>query len=117
MQLRYFRPEEFIACSPSCDISDMNESFLSVLDAVRSDCRFAFRLNSAYRSPDWDKKHGRTGRGFHTLGRAVDVACTESWKRARIIEACVKRGLSCGVSSRFIHIDNRELVDPIVFLY
>lgn len=115
--LNYFTPEEFVKCNPKCDISQMDLSFLRILDVVRADCGFAFKLNSAFRSSEYDKSKGRTGLGYHTLGRAVDVACTESWKRARIIESCVKRGLSCGVAKRFIHIDNRELIDPIVFLY
>lgn len=115
--LKYFKPDEFQKCTPKCDISQMNPQFLRVLDAVRADCGFCFILNSAYRSPDWERSKGRSAVGYHTKGRAVDVRCTESWKRARIISECVKRGLSCGVSSKFIHIDDRELTEPIVFLY
>lgn len=115
--LKYFKPSEFEKCNPKCDISQMNPDFLQRLDAARSLCGIIFRLNSAYRSPEYDRSKGRTGKGYHTVGRAVDVACTDSASRAEIIRACVSLGLSCGVSKRFVHIDDRDTSRPIVFLY
>ena len=119
--LRYFKPEEFSKCTPKCSMEDMNSDFLQKLDAVRASCGVVFRLNSAFRSPAYDKSKNRTGTGFHTKGRAVDIDCRNSVSRAKIISACVKFGLSCGVSSTFIHIDDRNVYDgyphPIVFLY
>lgn len=119
--LRYFKPEEFSRCVPKCNISDMSLSFLQKLDVVRDYAGIVFKINSAYRSSDYDKSKGRSGKGFHTLGRAVDIDCRNSVSRAKIIEACLRVGLSCGVSSTFIHIDDRDVdegyLDPIVFLY
>lgn len=121
VDLKYFKPSEFTKCVPSCDISQMSPYFLHQLDNARAECGIVFRLNSAYRSPDYDRSKGRTGKGFHTLGRAVDIDCRNSVSRSKILAACRKFGLSCGVSHTFIHIDNRcsdeGYSEPIVFLY
>ena len=115
MQYSYFKPEEFKRCSPSCDISQMNEEFMILLDCARSDAGIPFKLNSAYRSPEYDKSKGRSGVGWHTLGRAVDIRCTDSVSRGMILQACLRYGLTCGISKTFIHIDNRPL--QVAFLY
>lgn len=121
VDLKYFKPSEFQKCTPKCDISQMSAYFLHQLDNARAEAGIMFRLNSAYRSSDYDLAHHRSGKGFHTKGRAVDVSCRDSAFRSRIIAACRKFGLSCGVSKTFIHIDNRMAEDgypePIVFLY
>lgn len=121
VSLRYFKPEEFSKCTPHCSVDDMNVDFLQRLDAVRASCGVIFRLNSAFRSSEYDRLKGRSGKGFHTLGRAVDIDCRNSVSRGKIIAACQEFGLSCGVSSTFIHIDDRNVFDgypdPIVFLY
>lgn len=119
--LKYFKPVEFTKCVPTCDISDMSDSFLLRLDRMRSISGVVCKLNSAFRSSAYDKAHGRTGRGFHTKGRAVDIDCRNSVSRSRIIAACREVGLSCGISKTFIHIDDRNIDDgysePIAFLY
>lgn len=121
VKLRYFKPEEFSKCTPKCSMDDMNVDFLQRLDAVRAASGVVFRLNSAYRSSTYDRAKGRTGKGFHTKGRAVDIDCRDSVSRAKVIAACFEFGLSCGISSTFIHIDDRNVFDgysqPIVFLY
>lgn len=121
IDLKYFKPSEFTKCVPKCDISQMSPYFLHQLDNARAESGIVFRLNSAFRSSDYDIAHGRSGRGFHTKGRAVDVDCRNSVSRSKILAACRKFGLSCGVSKTFIHIDNRNSEDgysePIVFLY
>ena len=32
---KYFKPEEFERCNPSCSIEDMDQDFLDLLDDVR----------------------------------------------------------------------------------
>lgn len=121
LSVRHFSEKEFLRCSPSCTFDKMQPLFLYQLDQVRQYCGVVFVLNSAYRSPEYDKLKGRSGSGFHTKGRAVDVRCTDSASRMKIIAACKRFGLSCGIASNFIHIDNRSVEDgysePIAFLY
>jgi uncharacterized protein YcbK (DUF882 family) len=105
--MRYFKPEEFISCKPSCSVEQMNASFLQKLDTARELAQVPFVLLSAYRSPEHDLSRGRSGRGYHTLGRAVDVKCIDGLSRWRIIYACMRLSLSVGVYSDFLHIDDR----------
>lgn len=117
IELRYFKPVEFTACVPSCSILQMNEDFLLKLDNARHDSGTPFRLTSAFRSSEYDLSRRRSGQGFHTLGRAVDVSCRDSVTRWKIVSGCIRNGLSCGLSKDgFVHIDDRD-GQPIVFLY
>lgn len=115
IELTYFKPVEFTACVPSCSILQMDENFLHRLDRARKLSGVPFILTSAYRSPEWDISKGRSGTGYHTKGRAVDVACDDSHSRACIVRGCLLAGLSCGISDTFIHIDERR--NQIIFLY
>lgn len=116
IELKYFKPVEFMACVPSCSILQMDSDFLYRLDMARAFAQVPFILTSAYRSSEYDRSKGRSGNGFHTKGLAVDVVCKDSFTRRRIIAGCIEYGLTCGLSKDgFVHIDDRE--SPIVFLY
>ena len=104
---KYFHDLEFKACTPSCNMSDMDEVFLNQLDELRSACGFPLVLNCAFRSVKWDIERGRSGCSYHTKGRAVDIRCHDSVKRAIIVENALHLGFSVGVYPRFIHVDNR----------
>ena len=117
IELAFFKPAEFKACVPSCSIEQMDEHFLRVLDMARKLAGVPFCLTSAYRSPGYDRSKGRSGKGFHTKGRAVDVRCRDSITRWKILSGCLTVGLSCGLSKDgFVHIYDRD-GEPIVFLY
>lgn len=91
-------------------MSDMDEDFLLMLDDLRERCGFPLVLNSAYRSKEYDLSRGRTGEGYHTLGRAVDIACCDSSKRAWIVKNAIEVGFKgIGISSTYIHLDNRSI--------
>ena len=105
---QYFHSLEFLACNPSCSISQMNEDFLRQMDLLRAKCGFALVVNCAYRSKAYDLSKGRSGKSFHTMGRAMDIRCNDSFQRAVIVRNALELGLSVGVYSGFLHIDNRE---------
>lgn len=105
--IRYFRPEEFKRCTPSCTAADMDISFLEKLDSARELAQVPFILLSCYRSPEHDRERGRSGRGYHTLGRAADIKCIDGQSRWRIVYACLRLSLSVGIYPTFLHIDNR----------
>ena len=63
---KYFKDSEFKACTPSCSIEQMDKAFLSLLDDIREYAGIPIVLNSAYRSPAYEKKHGRTGTSAST---------------------------------------------------
>lgn len=50
---KFFAPKEFQRCVPPCHIDDMDQHFLNVLDAVRSEVGMPLRINSAFRTPEY----------------------------------------------------------------
>ena len=103
---KYFHPSEFKACTPSCDIAQMDAGFLALLDKIREAAGIPLVLNSGYRSPAYELKHGRTGTGAHTLGVAVDIRCNSYANQYRIIRAALACGIRrIGVGKTYIHLD------------
>lgn len=111
--MKWFTASEFGRCTPVCNISQMDVSFLGLLDSARELSGVPFRLLSCFRSSEYDRKKGRSGKGYHTLGRAADVKCNDGVSRRKIVAACLQLGLSVGVYPSFLHIDNRE--NQIIF--
>lgn len=108
-ELKYFAEEEFAKCTPPCKLSDMDRNFMLRLDGLRAACGFPFVLSCAYRSKEYDLKKSRFGHSYHCKGRAVDILCTNGLQRAKIVQYAPAFGLrGIGVSSRFIHLDDRE---------
>lgn len=94
--------------TPSCKLEDMDEQFLKQLDKLREYCGFPLIVNCFYRSVDHDKKNGRSGTSYHCKGRAADIRCLDSHKRAAIVRNAIILGLNgIGVYKNFIHVDNR----------
>lgn len=112
---KYFHSLEFLACTPSCSISQMDDSFLSEMDHLREACGFPLVVNCAYRSKDYDISKGRSGNSWHTKGRAMDIRCYDSQKRAMIVQCALELNLSVGVYSSFLHIDNRPFENQVLF--
>lgn len=107
IKLRYFKPSEFEKCIPSCKIDDMDEEFMQKLDDARSICSYAFVLNSAYRSPEYERSKGRTGTSSHTKGLAVDISCLTSVCRLKMLLALLAVGFRrIGIYPTFLHVDS-----------
>lgn len=111
-----FKPEEFTKCVPACEMEQMNTAFMERLQTARTLAGVPFKLNSAFRSVDYELSHHRTGKSLHTLGRAVDIKCVDAGTRYRIIEALIAAGFhGIGVDNTFIHVDDRDL--PLLWTY
>lgn len=106
---KYFQESEFKRCTPSCRMEQMDPAFLALLDRVREAAGIPLVLNSAYRSPAYEKKKGRTGTSSHCEGKAVDIRCNASTNRYKIIKAALECGIRrIGVGKNYIHLDNSE---------
>lgn len=110
MELDYFSPNEFRNCIPKCEKDQMDKCFLERLNKARRIAGLPFVLNSAFRSSEYDMQKGRTGNSYHCKGRAVDIKCLDSSKRAVIVSALIQAGFrGIGVANTFIHVDDRPL--------
>lgn len=117
--LKYFTDEEFKRAIPSCSLSDMSEKLMLMLDQARHYAGVPFKINSAFRSVEYEKSKGRNGTSQHTKGNAVDIACYTSNFRYRIVNALLVVGFKrIGIGSNFIHCDIGYLdSEPIIWLY
>lgn len=121
---KYFQESEFKACVPSCSMSDMSPDLLYYLDAIRACCGFPLYLTSAYRSVEYEKKKGRAGTSSHCKGLAVDIICTDSVKRAKLIgiicekaDLCKEYPVRIGIGKTFLHIDIDMDKPSCIWLY
>lgn len=88
-------------------MQSMQQHTLDRLDAARELAGIPFVLNSAYRSPAWDKARGRSGTGAHTTGCAVDICCNTSSNRMKIVWACLQVGFRrIGIGKTYVHVDD-----------
>lgn len=116
---KYFTDDDFKRATPSCSISQMCSETLARLDKARDVAGVPFVVNSAYRSPEYDRAKGRSGSGAHTTGHAVDVRCSDSRTRWRVIFGALAAGFTrIGIGLTFVHLDDSEaLPGPAIWLY
>lgn len=104
-----FRPSEF-ACRGSGLVPTAKQFFdsLDCLQALRRAHGKPLFINSAYRSPKYNKSIGGASRSQHPLGRAFDVSIGNLDPFA-FEELAISYGFQgIGRYKTFIHIDTRE---------
>lgn len=105
--LKHFSQRDFIRCTPSCNITDMNLETLEKLDHAREMAGIPFILSSAYRTVKHEKTQGRPGTSSHTIGRAVDIICETTSQRYKMLFALLQAGFTrIGIAETFIHADD-----------
>ena len=117
-------------CNYGCGQDEMDDNFMRMLQELRDQAGFAFRINSARRC----LKHNsaisshKTKAGIHTFGKAVDIAVghigtTQTLKLIKQAQDLGFTGLGLNLRGprrgRFIHIDNRDsdFSPPSVWTY
>lgn len=104
---KYFKNSEFVRCSPSCSITQMDADFLDLMDRVREKAGIPLVINSAYRSKSWEQLKGRSGNSAHCKGKALDIRCNTNQNRFKIVKAALLCGVQrIGIGSTFVHLDN-----------
>lgn len=88
------------------------------LQKLRELCAFPLPVNSGYRCEAHNASVGGKKGSYHLLGRAADIACHESYKRAQIVEYAMKAGLwGIGLADSFVHVDDRGYGQRRIWLY
>lgn len=106
IESKYFAEAEFQKCTPACSLQDMNRSAMWIFDAVREAAGIPLVINCAYRSPEWDRSKGRSGNSAHCKGMALDIRCTSSANRMKIVAAAVEVGIKrIGIAKNYVHLD------------
>lgn len=116
---KYFGESEFKRCVPSCSLQDMNQQFMTALDALRAQAGIPLVLNCAYRSVQWDKSKGRSGNSAHTRGKAADIRCNASATRMKIVRAALALGFKrIGIGKDYVHVDmDASLPQNVIWHY
>jgi hypothetical protein len=112
---KYFPESDFNNCTPYCSLQNMKQTAMNGFDSAREIAGIPFDPVSAYRPEHWEKEHGRSGKGAHTEGEAIDIKCTDSRSRFIIVSALIQAGCKrIGIAKTYIHADFSITHDELV---
>lgn len=107
ISLKNFMIDEFDSPDQKGSGQNMNVTMLKMLDEARTKAGITFKINSAYRTIEHNKKVGGVGDSAHTKGYAADISATTDEKQRIVLKACYDAGFRrFGVYGTFIHVDN-----------
>ena len=111
-------------CKCGCGICMVDTSFLLKLQATRSMSNVRFTITSGCRCLKHNEKEGGTERSDHITTdviacEGVDIFCTNSHMRYKIINAALVSGFSrIGIHKTFIHLGvSRITPQEVVWVY
>ena len=120
MDLKYFKLEEFDSPDFPNSGVNMDRDFLQKLDLARNIAGIGFKINSGYRTENHNNAiYKRLGKepikSSHLIGKAADIAYTNSRERWIIITALQDAGFNrLGIAKGFVHVDSDETKSPNV---
>jgi uncharacterized protein YcbK (DUF882 family) len=104
--LKYFNYKEFDSPDAKGSGQLMDSGLLTMIDKAREIYGKPMRVTSGYRTEDHNQKVGGVSSSSHLKGLAIDVACTNSKNRFKMLTALLGVGFNrIGIASTFIHID------------
>ena len=121
--MKYFTDSEF-EC-PCCGQNWFDIETSNMLDEARDIAKIPFKLNSACRCFKHNSEVGGSNTSSHLIenefgerkiATAVDISCTSSSARAKIMKALIQVGFTrIGIAKTFIHCDTDKDKSPNVF--
>ena len=104
--MRYFQIEEFDSRDVKGSGSNMDTTFLSMIDEARAIANIPFKITSGYRTEKHNNKIGGVKDSSHLKGLAADVYCADDKSRDIMLYALRKVGFNrIGIAKTFIHCD------------
>lgn len=105
--MQYFLFKEFDSPDLPNSGRNMDPDFLELLDFARTLASIPFKITSGYRTKEHNEKVGGKQASSHLIGKAVDLACTNSRERHIILTSLIEAGFNrIGIASNFIHVDS-----------
>ena len=119
LDLKYFKLSEFDSPDKLGSGSKMDKKFLEKLDYARHNAGLPFKINSGYRTKEWNMHIGGRVGSSHIKGLAADIHCNGSRDRALIVKALIQVGISrIGIGKTFIHCDvDKQKDQDVIWLY
>lgn len=94
---KYFSDSEIVGLKPE---------LVDLLDKARELAGIPFKISSGKRTAAENKSAGGVEGSAHLLGYAVDLVCTDSSSRSKIINSLIKVGFTrIGIGKTFVHAD------------
>ena len=117
----YFKESEFYCSCKKCglDFDDMDEDLILDLDRARDYAKVPFIIVSSIRCIKHNSMIGGVKSSSHLKGYAVDIKCSTSYARYRVVYGLRKAGFTrIGIGNYFIHAD-KDLDKPkeLIWLY
>ena len=102
-----FKVKEF-ACKDKSDAIVLHESFVrDKLQKIRSHFNVAVTFNSAYRTPEHNRREGGTPNSYHIKGRAFDIV-VKGKTPAEVARYAASIGIKGIIQyNTFVHVDSR----------
>lgn len=99
-------------------VADLDPKLVDKLDELRGICGFPFVITSGYRTEEENKLVGGVAGSAHVHKMAVDIACTDSRKRIKIVgEAYAMGFIGVGIDEKFLHLDIDTSNSRRIWLY
>jgi uncharacterized protein YcbK (DUF882 family) len=97
----------------------MDPKLLEMIDEVREIYGKPIRINSGYRTEAHNRKVGGVDSSSHIKGLAIDVSCTKSDDRFKMLTALIEVGFNrIGVAGSFIHVDiDKDKSQNVIWTY
>ena len=108
---KYFKDKEIVGLKPELVV---------ILDKMRGECGFPFKINSGFRTKEQNNKlKDAVTDSAHLTGEAVDISITDSTQRMKIISSAFLNGIKrVGLAPTFVHLDlNKTLPQGVIWLY
>ena len=90
--MEYFGPDEF-KCKCGCGF-DVNQELKEKADKAREIAGIPFSVSSGARCPTHNKKEKGAPDSKHLSGEAMDIRCTNSVNRYKIVRALILAGFT-----------------------
>jgi len=114
----HFEISEFDSPDEIGSGSNMDATFLQMLDDARGIAGIPFRITSGFRTPSHNAYVGGVQGSSHLFGYAADIACNNSADREVILNSLIRAGFRrIGIAKTFIHCDNDPDKNPAIWLY
>lgn len=111
-----FTPQEFY-CKCGCKEILLDTDLVKYLQYLRTELGIPLKINSGYRCIAHNTAISGATDSQHTKGKAVDISCTNSTFRYKILtSSSINNFKGIGLHKQFIHLDTRDSVS-VVFFY
>ena len=98
----YFSEKELM-CKCGCKTYNFDKDFLDKLNHIRYNVGQPLIVTSGCRCKEHNKKVGGTEESSHTKGLAVDISCSDSVLRSKIIKQAINFGITASRTVNFLY--------------